>query len=47
MLARLVRFRVDDITKLTAGTARHTSADWHVLCRRLFVCIFTGTDRLK
>ena len=47
MLARLVRFRVDDITKLIAGIVRHTSADWHVLCRRPFVCIFTGTDRLR
>ena len=47
MLARLVGFRVDDIMKLIAGTVRHTLADWHALCRRLFVCIFTGTDRLK
>ncbi len=38
----LARFRADDIMKLTAGTVRHTSADWHVLCRRLFVVFSLG-----
>ncbi len=38
----LATFRVDDIIKLTAGIVRHTSADRHALCRRLFVVFSLG-----